>query len=146
MTEADQVPGFSINVRIYYEDTDFGGVVYYANYLKYMERARTEYLRSMGFDQSALFAAQRRLFVVKSAQLDYLSAARFDDVLSVTAEVEYVRRASMQFVQHCTQAQSADAARAGQPVVKARVLIACIDADSFKPCAIPGELKMGLNR
>ncbi|OED41814.1 tol-pal system-associated acyl-CoA thioesterase [Chromatiales bacterium (ex Bugula neritina AB1)] len=138
-------PEFSIKVRIYYEDTDFGGVVFYANYLKYMERARTEFLRCKGVNQSELFAQERRLFVVKSAQLDYLSAARFDDLLSVTAEVATVRRASMQFVQHCTQAQPADGAQIGKPVVSARVTIACLDADSFKPCAIPGALKMSLS-
>ena len=130
-------------MRVYYEDTDFGGVVYYANYLKYMERARTEFLRTLGFDQSQLFGDQRRMFVVRSANIDFVAPARFDDVLSVTAEVVRVRRASMEFLQRCAVVDSS-ATVAGTAsenlVATGRILIACLDADSFKPCGLPADL------
>jgi len=135
---------FSVMIRVYYEDTDFGGVVYYANYLKFMERARTEYLRSLGYDQSALLAQERVQFVVKSADINFVSPARFDDVLSVTAEVKKIRRASMQFTQQCRVISSASgnsSTTGGDLVASAEVVIACLDADSFKPCAVPGALK-----
>ena len=138
---------FSLKVRVYYEDTDFGGVVYYANYLKYMERARTEFLRTLGYDQSVLMAQERRQFVVKSADINFVSPARFDDVLSVTAEVKKIRRASMHFTQQCRLANEAKESgkTGGDLVASAEVVIACLDADSFKPCAVPGALKMVLN-
>jgi len=142
--------GFSMKIRIYYEDTDFGGVVYYANYLKYMERARTEYLRSLGFDQSDLFFRLRRQFVVRSASVEYVSSARFDDVLLVDAKISNVRRASLEFSQSCTlcsnEPTGTDASPSGRLVATGKLLIACIDADSHKPRAIPEELKMSLHR
>lgn len=149
MTKTSDKPVYSIDVRVYYEDTDFGGVVYYANYLKFMERARTEFLRSLGFNQSQLFGDHRRMFVVRSADLGFVSPARFDDVLSVTAEVACVRRASMEFVQRCTLVRSTSSDVSGVSssdlVATGKILIACLDADSFKPCAIPGALKMVLD-
>lgn len=149
MTETTDRPIYSLDVRVYYEDTDFGGVVYYANYLKFMERARTEYLRTLGFDQSQLFGERRRMFVVRSADLEFVSPARFDDVLSVTAEVARVRRASMEFVQRCTVVRSTSSDAPGGSssdlVATGKILIACLNADSFKPCAIPGALKMVLD-
>ena len=155
--------GFSIRIRVYYEDTDFGGVVYYANYLKFMERARTEYLRSLGFDQSDLFVKLRRQFVVRTAAVEYVSPARFDDVLLVDARISNVRRASLEFSQSCTvvdtavvdtaavETEEADttgvdtstgfrASPSGRLVATGKLLIACLDADSHKPRAIPGEL------
>ena len=77
-----------LQVRIYYEDTDSGGVVYYANYLKFIERGRSEFLREMGFEQDQLIAQENIIFAVKSIQADYLSPARFNDLLSVSTEVE----------------------------------------------------------
>ncbi len=149
MTNTGNKPVYSLDVRVYYEDTDFGGVVYYANYLKFMERARTEYLRTLGFDQSLLFGEQRRMFVVRSADVQFVSPARFDDVLSVTAEVVKVRRASMEFVQQCTAVRSTANDTSGGSssdlVATGKILIACLDADSFKPCAMPGALKMVLD-
>ncbi len=145
--------GFSLKIRIYYEDTDFGGVVYYANYLKFMERARTEYLRSLGFDQSDLFVRLRRQFVVRTASVEYVSPARFDDVLLVDANISNVRRASLEFTQRCTLVSTAagtavgtDASPSGRLVATGQLLIACLDADSHKPRAIPEELKMSLHR
>ena len=148
---------FSLLVRVYYEDTDFGGVVYYANYLKYMERARTEFLRSLGYDQGELLTKDRRQFVVKSADINFNAPARFDDVSSVTAEVKKIRRASLHFTQLCRLVTSSRVAHSGGKeatesnniggdlVASAEVVIACLDADSFKPCAVPGSLKMVLN-
>ena len=129
-------------MRVYFEDTDFGGVVYYANYLKFMERARTEFLRTLGYDQHSLYSQERRMFVVKSASLDYVAPARFDDLLQVTAEVIESRRASVRFVQQCVRKNPDGVAT---PLVTGEILIACLDADSFKPCAIPGNLKTVLN-
>ena len=129
-------------MRVYFEDTDFGGVVYYANYLKFMERARTEFLRTLGYDQHSLYSQERRMFVVKSASLDYVAPARFDDLLQVTAEVVESRRASVRFVQQCVRKNPDGVAT---PLVTGEILIACLDADSFKPCAIPGNLKTVLN-
>ncbi len=139
---------FSIDLRVYYEDTDFGGVVYYANYLKFMERARTEFLRTLGYNQSQLFEEQRRMFVVRSAQLEYIAPARFDDVLTVSVQVEQLRRASMRFVQRCSRNNPPDGGSShgvAETLVTGDILIACLDADSFKPCAIPGNLKTVLN-
>ena len=132
-----------MQVRVYYEDTDFGGVVYYANYLKYMERARTEFLRGLGCDQSELLTRERRQFVVKSANIDFVSPARFDDVLSVTAEVKKIRRASLHFTQQCRLASTTNesSTSGGDLLANAEVVIACLDADSFKPCAVPGFLQ-----
>jgi len=135
---------YSLQIRVYYEDTDLGGIVYYANYLKFMERARTEYLRSLGFNQSELLAQEKRMFVVKSADIEFVSPARFDDVLSVTAVVENVRRASLRFKQQCRVVESATG-NAGDLLASADVLIACLDADSFKPCSVPEPLKMVLD-
>lgn len=146
MAQIESKPGFVTKVRVYYEDTDFGGVVYYANYLKFMERARTEFLRSLGFDQRELYAQQQIVFVVKSANLEFVSPARFDDMLSVSADVEKVRRASVQFVQHCVREDFASETSSGDLIASGRVLVACVDARSFKPCALPESLKMGLNR
>ena len=154
---------FSLQIRVFYEDTDFGGIVYYANYLKFMERARTEMLRSFGVNQSKLLTQDRRMFVVKSADIEFISPARFDDLLCVTAEVKKVRRASMHFNQQCKIVESASAQTAsaqtasaksneradsvagGDLVATANVVIACLDADSFKPSAMPGHLNTVLN-
>jgi len=111
----------------------------------------------LGINQSELLATDRRIFVVKSADINFVSPARFDDLLSVTAEVKTVRRASMQFVQHCRVIETASGqvntstsennsgTSDGGLVASAEVVIACLDADSFKPCAVPGSLKMVLN-
>lgn len=86
---------FSFPVRVYYEDTDLGGVVYYANYLKFMERARTEWLRALGFEQDELLARDGVLFAVRSAQIDFLKPARFNDSLQVTVALTRPGRASI---------------------------------------------------
>ena len=110
---------FEWKVRVYVEDTDFGGVVFYANYLKYFERARSELLRSVGVTQQSLSDGHGLIFVVTSAMLDYLSPGRMDDDLTVTAVVEKLGRASLQFVQEVRRGEAL--------LVKGRIHIACVD-------------------
>lgn len=125
---------FTHRCRVYYEDTDAGGVVYYVNYLKFMERARTERLRALGFAQSQL-AEEGLLFVVHSAEARYLAPARLDDELVVSAEVEQLNRASLVFRQQVRRAGD-DA-----PLCEGRITVACVRADSFKPRAMPEALR-----
>lgn len=123
--------GFQWRVRVYYEDTDSAGVVYYANYLRFMERARTEWMRARGFEQDRLRAEHGLLFAVRSAHVDFLQPARFNEQLDVSAEVLEVGRASLTFRQAVTRADAA-------PVLcSARVKIACLEAESFRPKPIP---------
>ena len=124
---------FSWPCRVYYEDTDAGGVVYYVNYLKYMERARTERLRSLGFSQHEL-AAQNVLFVVHSAQTRYHAPARLDDELSVSAQVVTLKRARLEFAQQVHRCSD------GALLCEGHFIIACVSADSFKPRAMPQTL------
>ena len=128
---------FEWRVRIYYEDTDLGGVVYYANYLRFLERARSEWLRALGVSQSALLADSRVLFAVTDVSIRYLSPARFEDLLVVTSELTRLKRASMTFGQTIRR-QSAD----GELLCEADVRAACLDADSMRPRAMPKSLFM----
>jgi 4-hydroxybenzoyl-CoA thioesterase len=125
---------FTHRCRVYYEDTDAGGVVYYVNYLKFMERARTEWLRGQGFAQSQL-VGENLLFVVHSAEARYLAPARLDDELLVSAEVMELNRASLVFRQQVRRASDA------VPLCEGRITVACVRADSFKPRAIPEVLR-----
>ncbi|MGH8486708.1 MAG: tol-pal system-associated acyl-CoA thioesterase, partial [Pseudomonas sp.] len=125
---------FAHRCRVYYEDTDAGGVVYYVNYLKFMERARTERLRALGFAQSAL-AQDNLLFVVHSSEARYHAPARLDDELRVTAHVLELNRASLRFVQQVWRESDATLLCEGQ------FLVACVRADTFKPRAIPPALR-----
>lgn len=129
---------FSISVRVYYEDTDAAGVVYYANYLKFMERARTDYLRSLGFDQSVLREEHGVSFVVRKAAVDFRAPARFDELLDVSAGIASRRRASFDFAQLVSCE--------GRPLVSAQVQIACVDAESFRPRPVPQTLIEVLER
>ncbi len=119
-------------IRVYYEDTDAGGVVFYANYLKFFERARTEMLRHKGFEQDKLIAEQKVIFVVRTVQLDYLTPARFNDVLEATAQVIQAKKVSLNFEQMIT--------RDGIVLCKGNIRIACLDAVSMKPKAIPDNI------
>lgn len=125
-------------VRVYYEDTDSGGVVYYANYLKFMERARTEYLRTMGFEQDQLRREPGILFTVHSLQVEFKSPARFNDALEVTAEISDTRRASLSFSQVVRRREESTI------LCAATVRIACVDAESFKPASIPEAIRSEL--
>lgn len=126
---------FTWPVRVYYEDTDLGGVVYYANYLKFFERARTEWLRALGVRQSVLLAESRLIFVIVSAELKYISPARFDDLLCVTAALTARRRTSMTFGQAIYRGDPD-----GERLATATVQAACVDADNFRPRAIPADI------
>ncbi|MCQ4321131.1 tol-pal system-associated acyl-CoA thioesterase [Stutzerimonas stutzeri] len=126
---------FSHRCRVYYEDTDAGGIVYYVNYLKFMERARTERLRSLGFAQSQL-VGEDLLFVVHSSEARYHAPARLDDELLVTAEVVEVKRASLRFKQQVRRADDDVLLCEGQFVV------ACVRTESLKPRPIPELLRV----
>lgn len=128
-----------MKVRVYYEDTDSGGVVYYANYLKFIERGRTEFLRSLGFEQDQLIEQENIIFAVKSLSADYVSPARFNDLLNVETTLEKARRASLIFSQNITDLEQ------NKVLFKAQITIACLNAQSFKPCAIPGEILEKIN-
>ena len=128
---------FVISVRVYYEDTDAGGVVYNANYLKYMERARTEWLRSLGFDQGALTRDHGVVFAVCAAALEFLKPARLDDALEVSVHAAELGRASLRFAQVVT--------RAAMPLCQGTVRVACLDATTFAPRPIPDRVYAKLN-
>jgi acyl-CoA thioester hydrolase len=119
-------------IRIYYEDTDMQGIVYYANYLKYLERARTEFLRAAGFEQGDLIEKQGVAFAVRAIQVDYLKPAKFNDELLVTTEVVEVKRASLIFHQMIVRAHSKH-----EIINKAIIKVACLDAQSMKVKSIP---------
>lgn len=123
---------FSWPVRVYYEDTDAGGVVFYANYLKFFERARTEMLRAIGYEQDELIAIDGIIFVVRSVQVDYLSPARFNEQLQVSAEVSLAKKASLTFEQVITRGEDV--------LCKGIIRIACLDAQTMRPKAIPETL------
>jgi acyl-CoA thioester hydrolase len=124
---------FSWQVRVYYEDTDAGGVVFHANYLKFLERARTEMLRAHGFEHNELLENANLLFVVRSLAIDYLVPAKFNDVLEVISHITAVKQASFMFEQVIKRGE--------RILCKAEVCIACIDASRFRPTAIPSDLK-----
>ena len=119
-------------IRVYYEDTDAGGVVFYANYLKFFERARTEMLRAMGFEQDELIVNEGIIFVVRSVQVDYLHPARFNEQIQVSAEVTIAKKASLTFEQLIT--------RGDDVLCKGIIRIACLDAKTMHPKAIPENL------
>ena len=121
-------------LRVYYEDTDSGGVVYYANYLKFMERARTEWLRSLGFEQDELLQRLGILFAVRRVEADYRQPARFNDALTVSANIKTRGKASLTF------AQSIRTANDRRLLCSGVVKIACIDAERFRPSPLPEEL------
>jgi len=119
--------------RVYIEDTDAGGIVYYANYLKFMERARTEYLREVGIDLDLWQQKHRRLFVVRSVSVDYHIPARFNDLLSVQANTMTLRPASIVLEQPIY--------RGDELLLSSTVRLACVDADTLTPTVIPNQIK-----
>jgi acyl-CoA thioester hydrolase len=126
---------FAFPVRIYWEDTDAGGIVYYANYFKFMERARTEWLRSLGFEQEPLRLEQNLLFVVVDVQAHFRKPARYGDVLQVTCEVEAASRASLTLKQAIYRHSVG-----GELLLEGRVRIACLDAEKYRPRPLPQGL------
>jgi acyl-CoA thioester hydrolase len=125
---------FTWPARVYYEDTDSGGVVYYANYLKFMERARTEYLRHFGVEQDVLINNENIIFAVRHINIDYHKPAFFNDLLLVSAQVTEYRKVSMVFSQSVVR-------DAGQQLLcSGTVCIVSLHADTLKPCKIPQSI------
>ena len=144
-------------VRVYYEDTDAGGIVFYANYLKFFERARTEWLRSGGIDQSRLATSDNLMFVVMHTAVDYHSPAKLDNELKLSVVVERLGRASVEFVQQAWRVDVDEGASAASAVrtsvqrpgatvangttscllATARIRVACVDQHTLRPRAIP---------
>ncbi|NGY04230.1 tol-pal system-associated acyl-CoA thioesterase [Solimonas terrae] len=123
-------------LRIYYEDTDVSGVVYHANYLRYFERARTEWLRALGLGQDQLMRELGVAFTVAGLEIDYRLPARLDDLLEVHTEVPVIKRASMVFEQRLLRSGGG-----GPSLAQARVRVACVDSDRFRPMALPEALR-----
>ncbi len=128
-------------VRVYYEDTDSGGVVFYANYLKFMERARTEWLRGLGYQQDILAREQHILFAVRSVSIDYLKPARFNEMLEVTAAVQSCGRASIVFEQTIVRHNLPEES---ELLSTAHITVVSVDAQSFRPKSIPDSIKKDL--
>jgi len=131
-TRAPVAPEFRWPIRVYWEDTDAGGIVYYANYLKYFERARTEWLRSLGFEQERLRRELGAVFVVADAGVRYLRPARLDDCLEVGTCVVELRKASLQIGQQVW--------RGAELLVQGSIRLGCVDVASFKPRPLPAAL------
>ncbi len=134
---------FTIPVRIYYEDTDAGGVVYYANYLKFFERCRTEWLREIGHQQGDLLRDPGIAFVVRSVSIEYLKPARLDDQLVVGLEVVKISRAQIFFRQHIRRA-NVGVAGGWDELVSATIHIVCVNATRMKTTSIPAILRTKL--
>ncbi|MDO5666598.1 MAG: tol-pal system-associated acyl-CoA thioesterase [Alcaligenaceae bacterium] len=129
----DNSKDFVLPVRVYYEDTDAGGVVFYANYLKFFERGRTEWLRNLGVNQAQLADKHQRIFVVVGTQVRYRSPARLDDVLEIRTRLSKVGNSSSSFEQV--------AERNGEILVESSIQICCVDTQSFKPAPIPDDIR-----
>ncbi|MFA5590633.1 MAG: tol-pal system-associated acyl-CoA thioesterase [Lysobacteraceae bacterium] len=126
---------FSHPIRVYWEDTDAGGVVYHASYVRFLERARSEWLRSLGIGQQTLREQQGVVFAVRGMQLDFLAPARLDDALSVLVGVSSLGRASLVFEQRIVR--DADA----RVLLTATVKVACLSAPDFRPRPLPDGMR-----
>ncbi len=135
---------FQHTLRVYWEDTDAGGVVFYANYLKFFERARTEWLRALGVGQQALREASGAIFIVSDTALRYLAPARLDDLLTVTVQPVETGRASMTLQQQAWRNNG----MAASPTLlcEGRIRIGCVDATSFRPRRFPEPVTQALHR
>ena len=133
-----QPADFRIRVRIYWEDTDAAGIVFYANYLKFFERARTEWLRGFGLAQERLRAETGIGFVVSETALRYLAPARLDDMIEVTVGVDRLGPASL--------VVSQEAWRDGRLLAEGTIRVGCVDLGTFRPCRIPDDILATLSR
>lgn len=131
-------PAFSLTSRVYWEDTDAGGVVYHASYVRFLERARTEWLRAAGYDQTRLRAEGGLLLVVRAMRLDFLAPARLDDLLTITVEPVAAKGASLR----CRQA----VLHGDRTLLTAEVDVACLRDADFRPTRIPAGLLADLMR
>lgn len=141
MQHEQKANAFTIPVRIYYAETDAGGVVYHARYLDLLERCRTEWLRQLGHDQQKLIDEHNLVFVVRNINIDYLRPGRLDDLLQVGVEVEKLGRSQIVFRQHVRR-QEADGS--WTELVSAAVQIVCVDFAKFKSAPIPDWLRADL--
>ena len=146
---------FSWPVRVYYEDTDSGGVVYYANYLKFMERARTELLRSIGYEQDQLQQELGIIFAVHSANIQYKKPARFNNELNVLTSITSLGKASIHFIQSIYLGPSQEMAVStgsvspelpAELLSEAEIKIACLNATKFTPQSIPASIIEKINK
>jgi len=128
---------FIWQIRVYYEDTDAGEVIFYANYLKFMERARTEWLRKIGFDHKILKEKYELLFAVKNLTIDYIKPGHLDDLLTVTSELLDSRKASLTFGQNIKNENN-------ELLSEAKVKIACINSKTLKASSMPDKLILEL--
>lgn len=124
---------FSIPLRVYYEDTDAAGIVYHANYLKFMERARTEWLRAQGFEQDTLARQYKLAFVVSTATLEFVRPARFNDALLATCEITRCGRASVEFAQDVLASN-------GTALCRGRIRVGCVNFHAMVPMRMPAEV------
>jgi acyl-CoA thioester hydrolase len=123
-------------VRVYYQDTDAGGVVFHATYLDFLERARMEWMRARGFDARELASRFRLVFIVRQLEIAFMKPALLDDLVAVSAAVEKIGRAQLTFAQ--------EVRRGGDTLVRAAVNVACIGADDLKPMPFPEEIRASL--
>jgi acyl-CoA thioester hydrolase len=138
MRNTDSGKPFAWPVRVYYEDTDAQGVVYYANYFRFMERARTEWLRSLGVDQVAMHVEERRIFVITQTHAEFIVPARFNDLVVVTATLAGLSRATFDIEQNIYR-DSQD----GELLMRGSVTAACLNADSMRPMRVPASIFEG---
>jgi len=129
---------FALPVRVYFQDTDAGGVVYHANYLNFMERARTEWLRSHGYSNAGLMKEFGMVFVVRSIKLDYLKPALLDDSLEVTADIREIGRSRISLAQSIL--------RGTEVLTEAEVHLVCVSLANFKPASVPEILRVQLKK
>jgi acyl-CoA thioester hydrolase len=132
---------FHFSVRVYWEDTDAGGIVFYANYLKFFERARTEWLRAKGWSQERLRATAGIAFIVTDTSVRYLRPARLDDLLDVTVDIRRLGQASIDMAQ---QARRPRADGTDELLTEGTIRIGCIELGTFKPCRIPNEILVSI--
>ena len=132
--------GFSHLLRVYWEDTDAGGVVFYANYLKFFERARTEWLRALGVEQQALRDATHAIFVVTDTTLRYRAPAKLDDLLQISVVASECGRASMTLQQQAWRPTRPGNPSAATLLCEGSIRIGCVDARSFRPCRFPAAV------
>jgi acyl-CoA thioester hydrolase len=127
-----------LDIRVYYEDTDAGGVVYYANYLKFFERARTEWLRNLGVNQSELAESRQCIFVIKKVDIHYRKPAALDDLLRIRSHITRLGRASITFVQ--------TAWRGEELLCESAIEVCCVNTSSLRPNALPPDLRTLLEK
>lgn len=135
MHASDSLP-YRFQLRVYWEDTDAGGVVFYANYLKFFERARTEWLRSLGHEQERMRTASGVVFIVTDTAVRYLRPARLDDLLAVTVEVKHAGRAQMTIAQQAWRRSD----QGDELLAEGTIRIGCVDAGTFRPQRIPNSI------